>query len=137
MIYALITVHVLVAFSLVLIVLLQTGRGAELGAAFGGMGQATYGRTQSTFISKVTTVMAVVFMATSLSLAFLSTERQTESILSETRPLPAAPAASRPADTGAVAPATPPAQTGEEQTGAPAQTLPQTDAPKQPSAPNR
>ncbi len=52
MFVALVIVHVVVAVSLVLIVLLQTGRGAELGAAFGGLGQATYGRGQSTFISK-------------------------------------------------------------------------------------
>jgi preprotein translocase subunit SecG len=138
MIYALITVHVLVAFSLVLIVLLQTGRGAELGAAFGGMGQATYGRSQSTFISKFTTGLAVVFMATSLSLAFLSTEHQTESILSEVTTSPAAPTApATPAATVPAAPVEQPARPGDEQAAAPAPTLPQTDAPRQPSAPAR
>ncbi len=79
---ALLIVHIIAAITLVLIVLLQAGRGAELGAAFGGMGQSTYGRGQSTFISKFTTGLAILFMSTSLSLAFLTTEEQSASVLS-------------------------------------------------------
>ena len=126
----LIVIHVIAAVSLVLIVLLQTGRGAELGAAFGGMGQATYGRGQYTFIHKVTTVLAVVFMTTSLSLAFISTERPRTSLLSpaDAVPVPAQPAA--PAGT----PQLPAAPT----TAAPASTAPaaapQAPAPAKPSA---
>ena len=82
MFYALIIVHVLASIFLIFVVLLQTGRGAELGAAFGGMGQATYGRGQSTFITKFTTGLAVVFMSTSLSLAFISSEQPRQSVLS-------------------------------------------------------
>lgn len=82
MFLALVIIHVLVSVFLVFVVLLQTGRGAELGAAFGGMGQATYGRGQSTFITKFTTGLAVIFMSTSLSLAFLSSERPSQSVLS-------------------------------------------------------
>lgn len=77
----LIVIHVLVAFGLILIVLLQSGRGAELGAAFGGIGQATYGQSRGTMITKVTTALAVVFMATSLTLAFIATERPSGSVL--------------------------------------------------------
>lgn len=82
MFYALIIIHVLVSIFLVFVVLLQTGRGAELGAAFGGMGQSTSGRGKSTFITKFTTGLAVIFMSTSLSLAFLSSEQPTQSVLS-------------------------------------------------------
>ena len=78
---ALIALHVITAITLVLIVLLQSGKGAELGAAFGGMGQATSGPGQSTFITKFTTGLAVVFMITSMTLAFLSSDRPDESIL--------------------------------------------------------
>ena len=81
MFYALLIVHVLASIFLVFIVLLQTGRGAELGAAFGGMGQTTFGRGQATFITKFTTAIAVVFMSTSLSLAFISSEQPTQSVL--------------------------------------------------------
>ena len=78
---ALIVLHVLVSILLVLIVLLQAGRGAELGAAFGSVGQATFTRGRTTFLSKFTTALAVVFMVTSLTLAFLSTEAPRQSML--------------------------------------------------------
>ena len=98
----LLTLHIIMAITLVMVVLLQSGRGAELGAAFGGMGQATYGASKSTFISKFTTGVAIIFMSTSLSLAFLTTDRPKSSLLN--RPAPAAntaPAArTAPAKTG-------------------------------------
>ncbi len=82
MFYALLIVHVLVSIFLVFVVLLQTGRGAELGAAFGGMGQTTFGRGQATFITKFTTGLAVIFMTTSLSLAFIASEQPQSSVIS-------------------------------------------------------
>ena len=82
MFVAILVVHVLVCILLILIVLLQAGRGADLGAAFGSVGQATFSRGSSTFMSKFTTGLAVVFMLTSLSLAFISSEKPSQSILS-------------------------------------------------------
>lgn len=82
MFVAILVVHVLVCILLILIVLLQAGRGADLGAAFGSVGQATFARGSSTFMSKFTTGLAVVFMLTSLTLAFMSSERPSQSILS-------------------------------------------------------
>jgi preprotein translocase subunit SecG len=122
MFIALIVLHVLTSIILVLVVLLQSGRGAELGAAFGGIGQSTFGRGQSTFISKLTTVLAVVFMATSLSLSLIASERPSQSILQPgAAPAPAAPVPATPAPAPA-APAAAPA--------APAvPALPQTPAP--------
>ena len=69
-----VTIHVIVSIALILIVLLQTGKGADMGAVFGGAGsQALFGTTgAATFLGKMTTVAAVVFMITSLSLAYLS-----------------------------------------------------------------
>jgi len=65
--------HVLVCFFLIAIVLLQTGKGAELGAAFGGSSQTLFGsRGAATFLNKITTISAIVFMVTSLSLAFIT-----------------------------------------------------------------
>lgn len=81
MYYAVLVVHIIVSLLLVLVVLVQAGRGAELGAAFGGMGQATFGRGQSTFITKFTTTLAVTFMLTSLSLAFMTAEEPNRSVL--------------------------------------------------------
>ena len=89
----LIVLHVLVSLALILIVLLQTGKGAEMGASFGGgSNQTIFGsRGAATFLSKITTAAAVAFMLTSLSLAYLSSRRHS-SVVSETAPV-AAPAA--------------------------------------------
>ena len=64
------TFHTLVSILLIVVVLLQAGRGAELGAAFGGIGQATAAKTPTTALTKVTAVLATLFMLSSLWLAF-------------------------------------------------------------------
>lgn len=65
-------IHVLVSVALILIVLLQTGRGSEIGAAFGsGSSQTLFGSSGSTgFMTKLTTAGVVIFMITSLLLAY-------------------------------------------------------------------
>ncbi len=90
----LIIVHVIVCIALIMIVLLQTGKGADMGAAFGGgSSQTLFGNTgASTFLSKATTVAAVVFMITSLTLAYLSTNTSGKSIMTHVQS-PAAPVA--------------------------------------------
>ncbi len=73
----LLIVHVIVSLALILIVLLQTGKGAEMGASFGGSNQTVFGsRGSATFMSKITTGAAILFMVTSLSLAYLSSQRR-------------------------------------------------------------
>lgn len=69
-----IIVHLIVCFALILIVLLQTGKGASMGAMFGGAGNQTlFGNTgATTFLSKATTAAAIIFMITSLTLAYMS-----------------------------------------------------------------
>ena len=75
-------VHVIVCISLICIVLLQTGKGASLGAAFGGSTQTVFGATGSTgFFEKLTTWVAVIFMVTSLSLTYLSAQRGGKTIM--------------------------------------------------------
>ncbi len=66
--------HIFVSIALVLIVLLQSGKGADMGAAFGGgASQTLFGSTgASTFLSKATTAVAIIFMLTSLYLAYVS-----------------------------------------------------------------
>lgn len=82
----LVILHVLVSFLLIFIVLIQGGKGAELGAAFGaGSSQTLFGgRGAATLLNKMTTVVAVVFMVTSLLLAIAST--RTTSVIKETAP---------------------------------------------------
>ncbi|MBW2045444.1 MAG: preprotein translocase subunit SecG [Deltaproteobacteria bacterium] len=65
----LILIHVLVCLALILIILFQRGKGADMGAAFGGSSQAVFGSTGATsFLHKMTVAAAVVFMLTSLIL---------------------------------------------------------------------
>jgi len=83
----LIIIHVLVCIALIMIVLLQTGKGSDMGAAFGGgSSQTLFGSTgASTFLSKATTGAAIVFMLTSLGLAYMSSHRTgSVSIVTET-----------------------------------------------------
>jgi len=85
---ALIIIHIVVCVALIMIVLLQTGKGADMGAAFGGgSSQTLFGSTgASTFLSKLTTVAAVVFMITSLALAYYSSHAARSSIMTESAP---------------------------------------------------
>ncbi len=68
-------VHVLVCLFLIIVVLLQSGKAADLAGAFGGMGsQTAFGpRGSATLLSKATTISAIVFMLTSMSLSIIAT----------------------------------------------------------------
>jgi preprotein translocase subunit SecG len=70
-------VHIVVCVLLVIVVLLQSGKSADLAGAFGGYGsQSTFGpRGTATFLSKMTTTLAIMFMATSLLLWILSANK--------------------------------------------------------------
>lgn len=75
-----IIIHLVVCFLMIAAILLQAGKGAEIGASFGGSSQTVFGsRGPGTFLSKVTVGAAVIFMLTSLSLAFLSKQANTSS----------------------------------------------------------
>jgi preprotein translocase subunit SecG len=76
--------HVLACMALILIVLLQTGKGAEMGAAFGGASQTLFGGSGgTTFLSKLTTGAAIAFMITCLGLTYLSAGPSTKSVMEE------------------------------------------------------
>ncbi len=108
----LLVVHVLVAITIVGLVLLQQGKGADIGAAFGsGASQTLFGaRGSATFMSRVTAVLATIFFITSLSLTVIDARQsQTKSVTQEVPatsvpPAPApAPAPAKPAVPGAPA----------------------------------
>ncbi len=110
-------IHIIVCIGLILIVLLQTGKGASMGAAFGGSSQTIFGSSgATTFLGKLTTGVAVVFMVTSLILAFISGPRTGSSVVgSSTAPVrqsaPAVPATGKTATpTAPVPPTTPTAK---------------------------
>src|SRR5208337_91119 len=102
----LVTLHVLVCFVLVVVIMLQSGNAADLAGAFGGSGsQTAFGpRGAATFLSRATTWCAIVFMATSLALSFkrATPSTSTGSILEQTSGAPPAPAKPSPAPSQSV-----------------------------------
>ncbi len=119
-------VHLLVCIALILIILLQTGKGADIGAVFGGgSSQTVFGSSgATTFLSKVTIIAAVLFMCTSIVLTYFSdkgvavTER---SVVTEST-VPGVPGAADSAGTGMPigqqSPTTTPTESGADQGGA-------------------
>ena len=93
-------VHIVVCIFLIIVVLLQSGKAADLAGAFGGMGsQTAFGpRGSATLLSKATTISAVLFMVTSLSLSILATRQAgLSSTVLEGAPQQGAPARQAPA----------------------------------------
>ncbi len=93
----LIIIHILVALFLIGIVLLQHGKGADVGATFGGSSQSLFGTEGPVpLLNKITTIAAIVFMGTSISLAYISANKSTGTVMSDvpvqqaTVPAPAA-----------------------------------------------
>jgi preprotein translocase subunit SecG len=87
-------VHVLVCLFLVGIVLLQHGKGADIGATFGGSSQSLFGTEGPLpLLNKITTAAAIIFMLTSVTLAYISTQTSSSSVMSEisvSQPVPQA-----------------------------------------------
>lgn len=91
MVYALTTLHVIICFFLIIVVLLQSGKAADLAGAFGGMGsQTVFGpRGTATVLSKATTIAATLFMITSLALVIVTTRAAQHNTGSVVRTRPA------------------------------------------------
>jgi len=112
MVILLTILHVFICFFLVIVVLLQSGKAADLAGAFGGMGsQTAFGpRGSATVLSKATTVAAVLFMVTSLTLAIMATRSSGvgTTVLEEHTPQTqqSAPAPAKPAPAQGQQPAT-------------------------------
>lgn len=106
MYYLVATVYVLVCFVLLLVVLLQQGKGGDIASAFGGgSSQAAFGaRSGATVLSRATTVCAVLFMVLALTLAIIG-QRGTGSVIGGRTQPASAPAT--PATAPAPAPAAP------------------------------
>ena len=101
MIYLITTIHVIVCFFLIIVVLLQSGKSGDIAAAFGGMGsQTAFGpRGAATALSKATTWSTIIFMITSITLSIMASRggSGTNSVLqgitpSQTKTQPATPA---------------------------------------------
>jgi preprotein translocase subunit SecG len=119
----LITIHVFACICLIVAVLLQAGKGADIGAVFGGAGsQALFGSSGPVdFMNKATRVLVVVFMVTSFTLGFFALHRPSKSVM-----------ASGPAPVGQTVPAAPGAMPASK---APANNMAIPVTPAQPQAP--
>jgi len=74
-------IHVIVSIGLILVVLLQTGKGADMGAVFGGSSSTIFGSSGAgNFLTRLTTAMAIVFMITSLTLGYFSGKKLSSSL---------------------------------------------------------
>ncbi len=113
MLILLTALHLIVCLFLILVVLLQTGKGADVAAAFGGSSsQTAFGaRGAATLLTKLTTISAVLFMLTSFSLAFVANRSTgsvvTDDVVEESSPAAPGTQADQPATT-------PPAEGGDE-----------------------
>ena len=128
---AVIIVHIVVCLALILIILLQTGKGSDIGAVFGGgSSQTLFGSSGPTsFLGKLTAAAAVIFMITSLFLAYTSGIRPTSSIMKGGTPAGSVPAPAGQPAMPAFPQEAPPGQAG---------TAPQAPAPQgTPAAPGK
>jgi preprotein translocase subunit SecG len=110
-------IHIIVSFALIFIVLLQHGKGAGIGATFGGSSQTVFGSTGAApFLAKLTAAAAILFMLTSLGLTFLGRQQEASVMQGVTKPpisqpAPAAPPSTQPSVPGSSAPQGSPGQT--------------------------
>jgi preprotein translocase subunit SecG len=81
MVTIVVALHIVICISLIIVILLQQGKGAQIGAVFGGSSQTVFGATGAgNVLTKATWAMAAMFFATSIFLAYASTRRFTGSI---------------------------------------------------------
>ena len=86
MITLIIVAHTIVCLFLICIVLLQHGKGADIGASFGGSSQSLFGAEgPMPLLNKITTLAAIVFMGTSITLAYLSAHKSSGSVMSDVK----------------------------------------------------
>ena len=112
-------VHAVVCTMLIVIVLLQTGKGADMGAVFGGSSSTVFGSSGAgTFLSRLTSGMAIVFMVTSLLLTYGSAPERTETVFDEV-PAAQAPPQAAPSPAPEPGPAAPASRKGQPPTASP------------------
>ncbi len=98
MVAVVISLHVLVCILMTVVVLLQQGKGADIGAVFGGSSQTLFGASGAgNFLTKTTGVLALIFFMTSLYLAHSSAARVSYSVFDRPVKVPAASAKTAPA----------------------------------------
>ncbi len=114
-------IHVIVCIGLILVVLLQTGKGAEVGAVFGGSSSTIFGSSGAgNFLSRLTTGMAIVFMITSLTLGYFAGRKPSATIFDSQQPAATNPSAVAPKQDAVPAKPAPPQPAAPPQANPPA-----------------
>jgi preprotein translocase subunit SecG len=138
--YLLPAVHVTACLFLIVVVLLQTGKGADMGAVLGGGSQTLFGASGAgNLLTKLTTGMAITFMATSLVIAIGQREQPSSGLIDRLpdaeaiAPIPVPPPAEPAAQADGVAPAAP-AEAAPQANAKPAESTPVPSAPATPAA---
>ena len=115
--------HIVVSIGLIFVVLLQTGKGADIGAVFGGSSSTIFGSSGAgNFLTRLTTGMAIVFMMTSLTLGYFAGRKPSATIFDTRTPVaePRAPM---------------PSQAPQQQQTAPGSAAPEKSPPEKPGTP--
>ncbi len=121
------SIHIFVCLFMVAIVLLQHGKGADIGATFGGSSETLLGTEGPVpLMNKVTTAVAVIFMLTSISLAYISANKGTGSVVKDAAPV-APPPIERPVESAPITVPLPAAVPAAKE-GAPTAQFPQEGA---------
>ncbi len=103
-------IHILACVTLILIVLLQAGKGASMGAAFGGSSQTVFGSSGAgTFLGKLTAAVAIIFMLTSITLTYTASRKTSGVMDGASAPVTRQTVPVAPKQTAPSAPATAPA----------------------------
>ena len=106
-----IIIHVVASLALISIVLLQHGKGAGIGAAFGGSSQTVFGSSGAApFLAKLTAIVAILFMCTSLGLTFMGRQQAPSVMQGTEKPAATQPAPAAPAHPAAPSPTAPPSK---------------------------
>ncbi len=125
---AILVLHLIVCLLLIFIILVQSSKGAEMGAAFGGSNQTLFGsRGAATFLNKMTTIAAVMFMLTSLTLAILASQQSSVMSSAPTEKSATSPISDKPSGPITEQPAAP-GQGEVQETTAPAPAPPEKKA---------
>lgn len=136
--------HIIACMFLIGVVLLQQGKGADMGAVFGGSSSTIFGSGGAgNFLTRLTTAMAIIFMLTSLTLTYTGARRVTSTVF-DSAPLPEPPPLSAPvgqvpeaqAPAAGAAPAPQPGAEAAPQAAAPQAAAPAAAAPQEAPAAN-
>ena len=101
----LITIHYALCFLLIVTILVQSGKGADMGAVFGGASQTVFGgRGPATFLNKITAIVAALFFATSIWLAHITKNKSGDTVIGKAPITETAPATTEEAVAPKVAP---------------------------------